>query len=240
MEGGNDAFKTEVNAWKKSVGNTGSDHLIELLTTWHQNGSYYLLFPWADGNLHDFWKEHPEPSHIPTVVQWMAQQCLGIMEGLYRIHRSDSSDCEEFGIHGDIKPENILWFKDRGTGHGRLVICDFGFTKFHNRKSRSNAAPAGMSGTYRAPEIDRSIKISRGYDIWTVGCLYLEFVTWYLTGWNGITLFMAKRINDDIPQEGDATHYDKFFNYTDEEGAFVKAAVLKVSLNQLYDFPHTK
>jgi hypothetical protein len=228
---GIEGFKNEVTAWRKSVGNAKHPHLISLLATWHQDGSYFLLFPWANGNLRDLWQQIPQPQCEPTMVHWIATQCLGIVEALKKIHRSDSDPSDEYGIHSDIKPENILWFKDRGEGHGTLVICDFGFTQFHKRKSRSNAAPVGLSGTYRAPEIDTLRRISRAYDVWTIGCLYLEFITWYMTDLRGINLFERKRVNDDELEESGDIPSDKFFNTAKgNDAAVVKPAVSKVSL----------
>jgi serine/threonine protein kinase len=166
----------------------------------------------------------------------MAQQCLGIAEGLKKIQRSDSDPPDSspdslFGIHGDIKPENILWFKHSDEEHGTLKICDFGFTRYHNKDSRSIALPVGYTGTYRAPELDTMPYISRAYDVWTLGCLYLEFVTWYLIGWDGVhRIFANRRIKYDTP-EPDMPQMDKFFNCTKTDGtcAVVKPAVNRVS-----------
>lgn len=82
------------------------------------------------------------------------------------------------GRHGDIKPENILWFQPHGLNsdqsafEGKLVISDFGLTEFHRDDtglvSLMNTA---TSPTYRAPEYDISETISQSYDIWTMGCV---------------------------------------------------------------------
>lgn len=229
----------------KSVGSSGHPHLINLLATWRQGQHNYLLFPWADANLRDYWYSRQPPEGDLSLVQWIAKQCLGIAEALRKIHRipSDSNESPSnndiWGIHGDIKPENILWFKDEQEKHGKLVICDFGLTRYHGEETRSNAVPAGMTGTYRAPEIDTKYTISRAYDIWTLGCLYLEFITWYIDGPEGVKVtFAAKRAADD---HGSLTHvgfrYDKFFNCVESDGtsstkmkALVKESVKKVRL----------
>lgn len=151
------------------------------------------------------------------------------MEALKKIHRTDSDELQEYGIHSDIKPENILWFKGKDSGHGTLVIYDFGFTKFHDKTSRSIAQPLGLSGSYHAPEIKTTGQISRAYDIWTIGCLYLEFATWYLMGWDGVGKFERKRVKDDKLESDEDIPTDKFFNLSKTEGAFIKEAVLKVS-----------
>lgn len=90
----------------------------------------------------------------------------------------------KYGRHGDIKPDNILWFKNiPGSNYGAsgiLRIADFGLGRFHGRESRSND-PAGnnpASPTYKPPECKLGKFISRAYDIWSLGGLYLEFITW--------------------------------------------------------------
>lgn len=82
------------------------------------------------------------------------------------------------GRHGDIKPENILWFQphdlngDHGAFGGKFVISDFGLTEFH-RDETGLVSPmnTARSPTYRAPEYDVSETISQSYDIWTMGCV---------------------------------------------------------------------
>ncbi|CAG7556534.1 unnamed protein product, partial [Fusarium equiseti] len=111
-------------------------------------------------------------------------------------HRQSNSS-QSYGRHGDIKPENILWFRNGpNTDIGVLEIADFGLTRFHNRRSRSNISPVGMgnSPTYRAPEFDMPDGLlSRSYDIWALGCVYLEFLTWYFMGWKGVMEFSTLR-----------------------------------------------
>lgn len=179
----------------------------------------------------------PEPDL--SLVQWIAKQCRGIAQALRKIHRSDSdgpgSGHRDYGIHSDLKPENTLWFDDREDKHGILVICDFGFTRFHGRDSRSKANPVGVTDTYRAPEVDLGGGISRAYDVWTLACLYLEFTTWYLTGYKGVQNFAKKRVHGD--QNG-IIPGDTFFNFNTMEGvsklsAIIKPSVLEVSSIQM-------
>ncbi|KAH8647682.1 hypothetical protein BX600DRAFT_518110 [Xylariales sp. PMI_506] len=104
-----------------------------------------------------------------------------------------------YGRHGDIKPENVLWFCNNTsdeTDRGRLMITDFGTAEFHSRRSRSNQpwSQIAHSPTYRPPESAVPGEISRSYDIWTLGCLYLEFITWQLGGGELIKDFERQRL----------------------------------------------
>jgi serine/threonine protein kinase len=119
-----------------------------------------------------------------------------------------------YGRHGDIKPENILWseedIKDEDGDYneqGLLLIADFGLMDFHGKQTRSAIDPETINGspTYEPPERRLRVKISRAYDIWSLGCVYLEFVTWLVTGWDELAKFPDLRgktslnhpINDD-------------------------------------------
>jgi serine/threonine protein kinase len=107
---------------------------------------------------------------------------------------------EMFGRHGDIKPENILWFKrpldiEQQDGMGVLQLTDFGLGRFHGRESRSNVNPKSIynSPTYEPPECKLEVPVTRKYDMWSLGCLYLEFVTWLLEGEKNIEEFSNNR-----------------------------------------------
>ncbi|KAI6762335.1 hypothetical protein HG531_002888 [Fusarium graminearum] len=206
-------FSREVDALKRL---SGQKHIVPLLATFEYKNSYHLLFPWANANLRRYWAMFPNPSIDRRYGLWVAKQCKGMAEGLSIIHEPppdqnddyayevalqpshlQSQSSQSYGRHGDIKPENILWFRNGpNTDIGVLEIADFGLTRFHNRRSRSNISPVGMgnSPTYRAPEFDMPDGLlSRSYDIWALGCVYLEFLTWYFMGWKGVTEFSTLR-----------------------------------------------
>ncbi|KAK1624881.1 kinase-like domain-containing protein [Colletotrichum phormii] len=127
------------------------------------------------------------------LVRWVARQTAGMAAGLARIHEypgkvdGNMENAVKYGRHGDIKPENILWFRSSEEDLGRLVISDFGLGVFNSKRSRSNIpndSGIGRTPTYRPPECDiEGAMISRSWDIWTLGCVYVEFVTWLLGGW---------------------------------------------------------
>ena len=86
-----DDFKKEVEVLGKFSGpNKGHKHLIRLLLTYRHDKKYYMLFPWASGNLRQYWEKHQNPGHSLRRVHWLAKQCLGIAAGLRKIHRVNS------------------------------------------------------------------------------------------------------------------------------------------------------
>ncbi|KAI0126787.1 hypothetical protein BJ170DRAFT_596356 [Xylariales sp. AK1849] len=235
-----DAFKHEVEMLKRFSG-TSSQHLISLLGTYSHQNNYYLIFPWAEADLYRYWRKiNPKPQNSGPMITWFARQSAGIAEGLSLIHSgwsgnegqiSSKPEVARYGRHGDIKPENILWFEDDTEEHGKLVITDFGLSSYNSEKSRSNvpARDLAHSLTYRPPEVDVNGKVSRAYDIWSLGCVYHELVTWYLGGLPLLMDFAGRRCCGDDSSE---IREDKFFIIVRDEGTLfteVKPAVAEVS-----------
>ena len=134
----------------------------------------------------------------------MLTQCFGIADGLQRIHGNVDVaglklNDKNTGRHGDIKAENILWFRRHNHTDNHLLICDFGLSRFHSILSQSVKTLPGYSPSYRPPECDlQRMKFSVRYDIWTLGCLLLDFLTWYLRGWKAVdTEFIEARLRDE-------------------------------------------
>ena len=224
-------------------------HLISLLAIYQQFGTYYLIFHWADADLRRYWKDvNPCPSMNQETVIWVARQCRGIAEGVNAIHQYSSSRLrlqpkdETFGHHGDIKPENVLWFPDPGhaqTNQGTLKLSDFGLAEISIHQTRSMQAKSNYatSISYQAPEseIEGTGAIGRSYDIWTLGCLYLEFITWLIGGWDLVNHFSFLRIPKDedfvLGQDGTKFYVLKPGSFTGGKWnptAEIKPAVSKV------------
>ncbi|ETS84620.1 hypothetical protein PFICI_02645 [Pestalotiopsis fici W106-1] len=247
-------FRAEIGVHEKfSASRKGHEHLIRLLAAIEHGTSYYLLFPWAQGTLVDLWQRFEASPDSPDHVEWLIKQCLGIADGLQRIHlyrsslkRNDQdrerSLSKNKGTHGDVKAENILFFdppgKDTLLGNKHLVVSDFGLTRFREASQASD--PHGFSRTYRAPELDMQHATSRKYDVWSLGCLFLEFTSWFLLGFHAtrsrlnaesgsFKSFVDVRIENDEPY-GTPFKEDKFFNLIQAPGIGNIRAVVKPSV----------
>lgn len=244
-------FQREVSTLKRLSGR--HPHLMSLLLTYEYRGRFHLLFLWSDGNLRDYWERHPSPATMPRTQEfasWLSKQWLGLTEALLSIHmcapdqdvpvgeRKAHDEQRTNGRHGDIKPENILRFKSRSNRHeqhlpGTLVVADFGVTQFH-RDETGEVSPKDLarSPTYRAPEYDVRETLSQSYDIWSLGCVLLEFITWYLKGYDAFDQFSRNRARDDN-SPGNSIRQDVYFNVFDspaKNGRSVKAAQIKRSV----------
>jgi serine/threonine protein kinase len=199
----------------KRLNDLEHQNIIRLLATFSYKGHFHMIFPWAKGNLQDFWKNHrlDGPTRAAGhLADWLCQQVIGLTDALTNVHDtqrsrqsvgilSTHSDTRTHGRHGDIKPENILWFDDTGQGAdgrslGVLKLADFGLADFHSEFSKSGANAKGVTGTYQAPEIDVVGVVSQKYDMWSLGCVLMEFVVWYVDGWEGVDNFSKRRSDE--------------------------------------------
>ncbi|KAE8443567.1 hypothetical protein EG329_001729 [Mollisiaceae sp. DMI_Dod_QoI] len=173
-------FKKEVNILR-DLAVRGHPHQIELLATYKFKDNYHFMFPFANTNLRRYWDDTEMPHWNRDTYSWFLflHQIRGLTSGLNTIHNfeteldlrwQDSQNGQlltiakqeaKFGRHGDIKPENILWSNEFGEDDPKTV---------------------NSSLTYAPPEIALEKPISQAYDIWSLGCLFLDFITWVIEG----------------------------------------------------------
>ncbi|KAF1948781.1 kinase-like protein [Byssothecium circinans] len=172
------------------------EHIVKLLMSFSVADQNYLLFPWAGYDLGNYWENNNAPFDLTTntmdrpKMQWLSAQILGLVSAVHTLHNpphldSLSPEAKKYARHGDIKPQNVLWFKTSSRPEGIFVIGDLGIASVHRLISRSNIPNHALpcSPDYRPPECDQEGGIiSRAYDIWTLGCLLLEMICWALGG----------------------------------------------------------
>jgi serine/threonine protein kinase len=129
--------------------------------------------------------------------------------------------------HGDLKPENILRFLNADELVGTLKISDLGLAKRHVESTGLRKLPSTSKfGTpaYEPPEAMTMLLSprSRLYDIWSFGCIMLEFVVWLLYGHEGLKEFW------DLPIEQDGTRFWTRLPPGVEPGAVVNRSVTQI------------
>jgi serine/threonine protein kinase len=182
-------------------------HTVRLLATFRCDETYCLLFPWAECDLLAYWNRE-EGLQKPDIdlIQWVSVQCHGLMSAINWIHDPKvlgQDNLELFGRHGDIKPENILWYKTSSPSanplaSGELSISDFGLSALNHKNTRSNIQNGSIlhTTTYAPPEsVLANHVISRAIDIWALGCVCLEFTTWLVGGPSRVGEFKSKRMS---------------------------------------------
>ncbi|KAI1456700.1 kinase-like domain-containing protein [Annulohypoxylon moriforme] len=240
-------FNMELSTLLSSMDNASEKpikHLTQLLATFEVSDpnskencpTYYLLFNWAE-NLPQFWKLKEEAyvrnrSHC----KWMSQQFHEICLALQSVHNerertlrliNDNDNLDLYGRHGDIKPDNFLWFRQEQSSD-LLALSDFGLGRLHTQVSRSNQNPKALerTATYIAPEFDLDNgRISRASDIYSLGCVFLEYVTWFLRGYSCVlNEFPDRRTDKDIFTGWTS---DKFFMIQVNEHSGVQTPIMK-------------
>lgn len=127
--------------------------------------------------------------------------------GSFRRHSAASpTDCAPWGSQGR---ERLQFFDVKYANLCRLVLADFGPAKQHEA---STALRLGMTktfvGTYRyeIPEKPSGNgPRSRLYDMWSMGCIIIEFVVWLLYGHNELRRFQdAFRSSANAPDRSES------------------------------------
>lgn len=183
-------------------------HLIRAIAYYIQGNRHFFIFPWAKGgNLRDFWQSQISFStallnfsaqESARYLKWFFAQLLGLagaIKSLHYPHNMLGESCR----HGDLKPENILCFGKQETGPAnipidvKLVVADAGQAKVHDKATQFREMTTTQGGTkmYSPPEAELRPEEarSRRYDIWSMGCLFLEFLIWILYGNDGLEIF---------------------------------------------------
>jgi serine/threonine protein kinase len=187
--------------WEKEVGTYDTiskfshPNIVQYIGKITRGPQRFLLFPWADGgNLWDFWKRNSKVKMTGDWVRSIVRQLRGIADAIKKMHAIGDNEPNHHR-HGDLKPENILHFPDSDeTRLGTFKITDMGSTKFHAlatglRDRSSDKAFATIM--YQPPEsVTNSLApSSRLYDIWSMGCVTLEFIVWILYGYEELKRF---------------------------------------------------
>ena len=173
----------------------GHPRLIRYLCTFEKSNAYYILLPWADGStLNSFW-ENFGPETLPRNRDLIRQSLDELLQ------LTDALDCfhDLKFRHGDLKPDNILHFTDASGKLDNFVIADLGIAKFHRLNTKLRTDPTltkASTVTYEAPEARGPASrepLSRKYDVWSMGCIMLEYIIWLLWDSEAIDAFAEHR-----------------------------------------------
>ena len=200
-------------------------HLTELYWAFRRENTHYMIFPWAEGgSLGDFWQKDPKTFTATELNQWMEKNIIGLLGAICLLHEIGFSHGDlkpdNILVFSDAeKPEErdysyyFSWAEDDGTSTvllprelGILKITDFGTARenWNATMARTRDANA-LTGAqrYAPPEFDRNelehnSPRSRLYDIWSMGCVLLEFITWACYGRNGVQR-LCSRLEEPYP-----------------------------------------
>jgi serine/threonine protein kinase len=175
-----------------------------------------MLFPYAQCNLREYmaWNKFQFRKEKETL--WLLEQFKGLASALKLIHDLSNEDTltptqsprlqalspilpgeRRAGWHHDLKPENILYFWDTDPPHGTFRISDWGSGRVNTYRSGRTVFTPSPNGTltYEPPEVLYEGKTSRPYDVWSLGCVFLELLVWALWDFQAVKAFGNERID---------------------------------------------
>jgi serine/threonine protein kinase len=215
-------------------------HLLKCYASFTFSFRYHMIYEKADCDMEEFIKTNKTAADVPSLTpQKLATQLYGLAAALSVIHNQGQPDAKDrsgllnpgsaadlpskTGYIHDIKPENLLMFiyEQEGKKTYWLRLSDFScarvadFVASISGKRKASWRSDSKSGTpvYRAPE-SMYEKTSRPYDLWSLGCVYLELLVWYLEGFDKLKEFRDTREREVRP--GGAC--DEGFYYTNDSG----------------------
>ncbi|KAK0619714.1 hypothetical protein B0T14DRAFT_211795 [Immersiella caudata] len=130
-----------------------------------------------------------------------------IYSDMDRRYISDDIDLDQevHWRHGDLSPDKILHCKDTSADRwlGTLKIAGLGRAKQHfmaTSQRYEQTQQRYIASQYEAPEAMANLwsPRSRRYDIWSMGCIFLEFVIFLLYGSKGLDAFYGERESKQI------------------------------------------
>lgn len=101
------------------------------------------------------------------------------------------------GYHHDIKPRNIL------VKGGDFILADFGSSRLKRADEDTKTLWKNTTSEYGAPECRNPEsfapgKVGRALDIWSIGCIISEVITYMETGFQGVQNFRDFRVLEDV------------------------------------------
>ncbi|BGP14687.1 hypothetical protein JCM10213_006233 [Rhodosporidiobolus nylandii] len=202
-----EAAKTEIKVLRRLRDNNakGDMKCIRLEATFDFHGHPCIVTPLLSCSVFDFLKENSYEPFPLSHVQSFAKQLL---TSLSYVHGQRL-------IHTDLKPENILLEdgafdlrpNERKPGKSRkilrntsLQLIDFGSATFEH----DYHATVVSTRHYRAPEIILNLGWNYPCDMWSIGCILVEFITGealFQTHDNHEHLAMMERVFGPMPTE---------------------------------------
>lgn len=190
------AIQNEI-AFLRRIKTSVIQNLNTFYTGFWLGNDYFTISERADQDLRQFWNTEPDKSAAALAV--LMGQMKGLVEALNAIHQAI-----RVIVHYDIKPKNILVFRNPQGGIAYLKFTDWGSCwvsdQPRNNKNKVKRPIPTADPSYVSPQSGQSVKddkvkqeILPQSDIWSLGCVYLEMLDWLAYGPTGVINFRNSR-----------------------------------------------
>ncbi|KAK5996024.1 hypothetical protein PT974_04447 [Cladobotryum mycophilum] len=177
-------------------------NIAELLTVLKMENKVMILLPWArGGSLRKLFNLTPDdwaPQKSPfLLVKWLASECLGLETG----------QCWPQNSWRHINRRDFAFFGDsdlRELGSLKFANCGIDDLSVYRQ-------------AYRSPEHDlhgADSHLTAKVDIWSLGCVFTELLTWIIRRDVGVENYRMQRIKEAAYRghiETERWHEDNFF-----------------------------
>ncbi|ETS80775.1 hypothetical protein PFICI_08304 [Pestalotiopsis fici W106-1] len=191
-------------SWKTARRNDHEYYLL-LESGWENLEYYFLTYspPTATTEILDFWTNFRDIA--------MTLKCMHTLE-----ISSAGTKKTYFGWHGDIKLSNFLLcpYSEGDEMTYVIKLTGFGFAKLEEAiagdQMEATTPLHGGTEEYGGPEridpttgkIDDNKRVTRRFDVWSLGCAIYEAATWIALGAEGIEQFrLLRKIKDNHAQD---------------------------------------
>ncbi len=151
-------------------------NIVEIFDQGEVEGSFYLAMEFINGeDLRGIAQQSDAMNRRPPMPV-VGRIIMDMLAGLHYAHSLADETGKPLGVvHRDVSPQNILVTYD-----GQVKIIDFGIAKA-TMAAESEQTQAGMvkgKYAYMSPEQARSAKLDGRSDVFSVGILLWELITW--------------------------------------------------------------
>ncbi|XP_026552327.1 dual specificity protein kinase CLK4 isoform X1 [Pseudonaja textilis] len=157
---------------------------VQMLEWFEHHGHVCIVFELLGLSTYDFIKEN---SFLPFSIELIRKMAFQICQSINFLHHNKLT-------HTDLKPENILFVEsdyivkynckmrrdERTLKNSDIKVVDFGSATYDNEHHSTLVS----TRHYRAPEVILALGWSQPCDVWSIGCILIEY---YL----GFTVFQT-------------------------------------------------
>jgi serine/threonine protein kinase len=242
-------FNANVTELYRYLENQNTEHIVDLLARFKYRDQFHLLTLWPSMDWATYTKNNAQPNLTQDFILWFAVQWEGISNVVHCVHQYEIDVIKPKGIQNFgrfpspdpasnywLDPSDIVLFspKEPNTINtstseaGILQIRVYGrfptsssLRGFHSSSMNANASSLEYSPYWAPEQIFDERPLDGSSDVWTLGCVLLEAVTWLLSGAKAVTEFAELRNFEKIslPQimHDYYTEFSEFFFWFDLE-----------------------
>lgn len=151
-------------------------NIVDIFDEGELDGSFFLAMEFINGeDLRGIAQQSDTMNRRPPMAV-VGRIIMDILAGLHYAHTLTDDNGKPLGVvHRDVSPQNILVTYD-----GVVKIIDFGIAKATMAQENEQTQAGMVKGkyAYMSPEQARSAKLDGRSDVFSVGILLWELVTW--------------------------------------------------------------